>query len=34
MIGDTLEVYVKVTFNTDLGMKAENQHTLKVIIEK
>ena len=34
MIGDTLEVYVKVTFNTDTGMKEENRHTLKIIIEK
>jgi hypothetical protein len=34
MVGDTLEVYVKVTFNTDLGMQAENRHTLKIIIDK
>ena len=34
MVGDTLEIYVKVTFNTDMGMKEENFHTLKVIIDK
>jgi hypothetical protein len=34
MVGDTLEVYVKVTFNIDTGVKEENFHTLKVIIDK
>jgi hypothetical protein len=34
MVGDTLEVYVKVTFNIDVGVKEENFHTLKVIIDK
>jgi hypothetical protein len=34
MVGDTLEVYVKVTFNTDVGIEEENFHTLKVIIDK
>ena len=34
MVGDTLEIYVKVTFNNDVGVKDENFHTLKVIIDK
>jgi hypothetical protein len=34
MVGDTLEVYVKVIFNIDDGIKEENFHTLKVIIDK
>lgn len=33
MVGDTLEVYVKATFNTDLGESVEMNHTLKVIID-
>lgn len=33
MVGDTLEVYVKATYNTDLGWSEETNHTLKVIIE-
>ena len=33
MVGDTLEVYVKATFNTDLGESIEMNHTLKVIID-
>ena len=33
MVGDTLEVYVKATFNTDLGESIEMNHTLKIIID-
>lgn len=34
MVGDTLEVYIKTIFNTDTGIKEENFHTLKVIVDK
>jgi len=33
MVGDTLEVYVKVIFNFDSGIQEKNFHTLKVIVE-
>jgi hypothetical protein len=34
MVGDTLEIYIKTIFNTDTGIKEENFHTLKVIVDK
>lgn len=34
MVGDTLEIYIKTTFNNDVGIKEENFHTLKVIVDK
>ena len=33
MIGDTLQVYVKVIYNTDLGWSVENEHVLDIIID-
>ena len=33
MKGDTLSVYVKATFNTDLGWSEEMKHELKIIID-
>lgn len=33
MKGDTLSVYVKATFNTDLGWSEEMNHELKIIVE-
>jgi hypothetical protein len=33
MKGDTLSVYVKATFNTDLGWSEEMNHELKIIID-
>ena len=33
MKGDTLSVYVKATFNTDLGWSEEMNHELKIIVD-
>lgn len=34
MVGDTLEIYIKTTFNNDVGIKEENFHTFKIIVDK
>jgi hypothetical protein len=33
MVGDTLQVFVKVIFNSDIGISEENEHILKVIVD-
>ena len=33
MVGDTLQVFIKVIFNSDFGLSEENEHVLKVIVD-
>ena len=33
MKGDTLKVFIKVIFNTDLGLTDENEHVLNIIVD-
>jgi hypothetical protein len=33
MIGDTASIFIKTVFNTDVGMRIENEHEIKVIFE-
>ena len=34
MIGDTLSVFIKVTFNTDLGESEEQEQVLNIIVDE
>ena len=33
MIGDTASIFIKTIFNTDVGMRIEDEHEIKVIFE-
>ena len=33
MVGDTLQVFIKVIFNSDIGLSEENEHILKVVVD-
>jgi hypothetical protein len=33
MRGDTLQIFIKTTFNSDLGVSEENEHRLKVVVD-